>query len=49
MYLGGSVANECFDLESSDIDCYIVTATDLSQQEISEIEIMHKQFCRTPC
>ncbi len=44
MYIGGSVASNRFHCETSDIDCYIITASTLSNDMISKIEEMHKQF-----
>ena len=44
MYIGGSIANNSFDLETSDIDCYIVTSNILSEHRRHKIEEMHKHF-----
>ncbi|MBX3709988.1 MAG: DUF4111 domain-containing protein [Gammaproteobacteria bacterium] len=44
MYVGGSIANNSFNEETSDIDCYIVTTTSLPKSIIHKIEEMHKQF-----
>lgn len=42
--IGGSIANHNFDMSTSDIDCYIVTATKLPKNIIRDIEEMHSQF-----
>ncbi len=44
IYLGGSVANGSFYPETSDIDCYVILSTSLSQQETETIEAMHQCF-----
>jgi hypothetical protein len=44
MYIGGSLANNSFNNETSDIDCYIVTTSDLSKNIIKNIEEMHKKL-----
>lgn len=44
MYIGGSIANNSFNLETSDIDCYVVTTSILSENVIRQLETMHKQF-----
>src|SRR5579872_3636412 len=44
MYLGGSLANDCFDQVKSDIDCYIITKDVLSENICHELEKMHKCF-----
>jgi Domain of unknown function (DUF4111) len=44
MYVGGSIANNSFNLETSDIDCYIVTSNILSEDIVHKIEEMHKHF-----
>lgn len=44
MYIGGSIANNCFNLVSSDIDCYVITSNILSESIVHKIEEMHKQF-----
>jgi hypothetical protein len=44
LYIGGSFANNSFNDETSDIDCYIVTTTSLSKGSIHEIEEMHNKF-----
>lgn len=44
MYIGGSIANDSFEQATSDIDCYIITSTVLSKNEIAQIELMHKQL-----
>lgn len=44
LYVGGSIANDSFNQETSDIDCYIVTTAMLSKKNIRQIESMHKQF-----
>lgn len=44
MYIGGSLASDCFNCETSDIDCYIVTTKALSKNLVNKIEKMHKQF-----
>jgi hypothetical protein len=44
MYVGGSIANNSFNEETSDIDCFIVTTTSLSKNIIHKIEEMHNQF-----
>lgn len=50
MYIGGSIATNSFNDETSDIDCYIITKTSLSKKMIHQIEKMHKQFytCKIP-
>jgi len=44
MYIGGSLANDSFKNETSDIDCYIITTTQLSKSIIENIEKLHKQI-----
>jgi len=44
MYIGGSLANECFDQNTSDIDCYVITKDFLSENSIRKIEQMHNSF-----
>lgn len=44
MYIGGSLAGDCFNCETSDIDCYVVTTKALSKNIVNKIEKMHKQF-----
>jgi hypothetical protein len=43
MYVGGSLAGDSFNYETSDIDCYIVTTESLSPKILNQIEEMHKQ------
>lgn len=44
MYIGGSVASNSFHCETSDVDCYIITTSTLSNNVINKIEEMHKRF-----
>jgi len=44
MYIGGSLAHDSFNPETSDIDCYIITNNALSERLIKKIEEMHHQF-----
>lgn len=44
MYIGGSIANNSFHCETSDIDCYIITKNKLSKNLSQKIEAMHKKF-----
>ncbi|HCJ1159129.1 TPA: GNAT family N-acetyltransferase [Legionella pneumophila] len=44
MYIGGSLASDSFNSETSDIDCYIITSKMLSENMIGKIEEMHNQF-----
>jgi len=44
MYIGGSLANDSFNDETSDIDCYIVTTNELSKNTAYNIEVMHKKL-----
>jgi hypothetical protein len=44
MYIGGSLVNNNFNCETSDIDCYIITTNALSKNMLSKIEEMHKKF-----
>lgn len=44
MYIGGSIANNSFNQDTSDIDCYIITKSTLSEEVIRQIETMHKQL-----
>ncbi len=44
MYIGGSIANNSFNQETSDIDCYIITTAILPDNLIRQIEAMHKEF-----
>ncbi len=44
VYIGGSLASNNFDCETSDIDCYIITTNGLSKNVLTKIEEMHKQF-----
>jgi len=44
MYIGGSLANDSFHLETSDIDCYVVTTSALSKKMVQNIEKMHNEF-----
>ncbi len=44
MYIGGSIANNSFNDETSDIDCYIVMTASLSKSVIHKIEEIHKKF-----
>ncbi|MBA2657334.1 MAG: GNAT family N-acetyltransferase [Tatlockia sp.] len=44
LYIGGSLAGDAFNSETSDIDCYIVTAKALSKNQVNKIKEMHKKF-----
>ncbi|HAU1322417.1 TPA: GNAT family N-acetyltransferase [Legionella pneumophila] len=44
MYIGGSLASDSFNSETSDIDCYIITTKILSENMVRKIEEMHNQF-----
>lgn len=44
MYIGGSIANNSFNLLTSDIDCYIITENNFSENIVYKIEEMHKQL-----
>ena len=44
MYIGGSLASNSFNCETSDVDCYIITTKTLSKSLIDKIEEMHKQL-----
>lgn len=44
MYIGGSLASNSFNNETSDIDCYIITSKVLSENMVRKIEAMHNQF-----
>lgn len=44
MYIGGSIANNSFNLITSDIDCYVITSNFLSENIVHKIEEFHKQF-----
>jgi Domain of unknown function (DUF4111)/Adenylate cyclase NT domain len=44
IYVGGSLATHSFQHDTSDIDCYIITAASLSEDTVCKIEEMHKQF-----
>ena len=44
MYIGGSLASDSFNSETSDIDCYIITTKALSENMTRKIEEMHNQF-----
>jgi len=44
MYIGGSLANNAFNCATSDIDCYIITANNLSENMIRKIDEMHAKF-----
>src|SRR5512136_2638531 len=48
MYLYGSLASGDFNPKSSDVDFLVVTASELADQKISELEAMHKQIWATP-
>lgn len=47
MYIGGSLANNSFNDETSDIDCYIITNSKLAKNEISKIAEMHNDFYKS--
>ena len=47
IYVGGSIANECFDQSTSDIDCYVITNDFIPEKMIKKIEYMHKNFYST--
>ena len=47
MYLYGSLSGGDFDLETSDIDFLIVTASTLSDKTIAELESMHHQIWKS--
>ncbi|KTD83070.1 aminoglycoside adenylyltransferase domain-containing protein [Legionella waltersii] len=44
LYVGGSIANNSFNANTSDIDCYIITTEPLSEITISQIEAMHNEL-----
>ncbi len=44
MYLEGTVATNNFNSKSSDINCYVITASSLSNSTIQQIETVHKEF-----
>src|SRR5262249_54363414 len=44
LYIGGSLATDSFQDETSDIDCYIIVTCSLSEDQIFEIKKMHEQF-----
>lgn len=44
LYIGGSIATNSFNNETSDIDCYVITEHALSKNIIQHIEAMHKAF-----
>jgi GrpB-like predicted nucleotidyltransferase (UPF0157 family)/RimJ/RimL family protein N-acetyltransferase len=44
MYIGGSLASDSFNCQTSDIDCYIITTKMLSENMVRKIEEMHNQF-----
>ena len=44
MYIGGSLACNSFNCETSDIDCYIITTHKLSESIIKNIAVMHEKF-----
>jgi predicted nucleotidyltransferase len=49
MYLYGSLSSGDFDPETSDIDFLVVTADQLSEQKIAELDAMHQQtWARSP-
>ena len=47
MYLYGSLSGGDFDLETSDIDFLVVTASTLSDKTIAELEFMHHQIWKS--
>ena len=47
MYLYGSLSSGDFNPKSSDVDFLVVTASQLADQKISELEAMHKQIWAT--
>lgn len=44
LYVGGSIANNSFNSNTSDIDCYIITTEPLSESSISQIEAIHHEL-----
>jgi len=44
LYVGGSIANNSFNSNTSDIDCYIITTEPLPKHTISQIEAIHNQL-----
>jgi predicted nucleotidyltransferase len=48
MYLYGSLSSGEFNPKSSDVDFLVVTASELADQKISELEAMHKHIWATP-
>jgi hypothetical protein len=44
MYIGGSLTNESFNYETSDIDCYFITTSELPLNIAKNIEKIHKKF-----
>ena len=44
LYIGGSLATDSFEAETSDIDCYVVTEGVLSENLIKKIEEFHQRF-----
>ncbi len=44
LYVGGSIANNSFNRNTSDIDCYIITTEPLPKNTISEIETIHHEL-----
>jgi hypothetical protein len=44
LYVGGSLANNCFNVATSDIDCYIITTGPLSQNTLAQIETLHNKL-----
>lgn len=47
MYIGGSIANNNFDQDTSDIDCYVITKTALQENTVHKLEQMHKHLYLT--
>ena len=43
-YIGGSIATNSFDFETSDIDYYVITTDLLSEDKVLRLEKMHKQL-----
>lgn len=48
MYLYGSLSSGDFNPKTSDVDFLVVTANELSDQTISELEAMHQKIWATP-
>ena len=44
LYIGGSIANNSFNTNTSDIDCYIIITEPLAKDNITQIESIHHQL-----